>query len=232
MQSIKHHLLSPWRRLLAALVFSTLMGVLLLVIRTLSGGSFRYWFLLWNLFLAWLPLGFALWLRWLTGRERLYSITGLALFALWLAFLPNSFYLLTDFSHLHNTGEASILYDVVLFGAFAWNGYVLGFISLVLVHFELLKRLKRSVAHAVVGICLLLCSFAIYLGHYQRWNTWDIVVNPAGLLFDVSDRIINPVAHTDTFVMTLAFFILLGGMYVVIWQIAQLLREFPAGIKR
>ncbi|OGL38025.1 hypothetical protein A3J32_01995 [Candidatus Saccharibacteria bacterium RIFCSPLOWO2_02_FULL_46_7] len=98
---------------------------------------------------------------------------------------------------------------------------MLGFASLLIFHQALLKRLKKRSAHQIIAGIILLCSFAIYLGRYLRWNTWDVLINPAGLLFDVSDRLLNPSSHPQTFVTTLSFFVLLGSTYTVVWQMVQ-----------
>jgi uncharacterized membrane protein len=192
--------------------------MVLFIFRVIDAGNYRYNFLLWNLFLGWLPLLFA----WLLVRNLQYrrwlSRDNLLLTALWIGFLPNSFYLVSDLIHLHITGEVSLLYDAVLFFSCIFNGYVAGFASLYLVHHELLKRKEWWRAHTIIAGVLLLCSFAIYLGRNLRWNTWDVLVNPAGILFDVTDRLISPFAHPQVFVTTTTFFALLGTMYVVLWQ--------------
>lgn len=207
-----------------ALLISNAACLFLFLLRSIESDSSRYWFLIWNLFLGWLPLGFAWWLSRCLQKGSWSRPGSVILTFLWLGFLPNSFYLVSDLIHLHATGEVSLLYDVVMFSLFIFNAYVAGFLSLYLVHRELLKRLTRYQAHTVVGGVLLVCCFAIYLGRSLRWNTWDVLVNPAGLLFDVSDRIINPGAHPQAIVTTSTFFILLGCMYMVIWQLAQALK--------
>jgi len=215
---------SGHRRVVYALLLSNGVSLLLLGLRILESETTRYWFLVWNLALGWLPLLFAWWLvsrvrrtRWLSWQNALLSV-------LWLGFLPNSFYLVSDLIHLRVTGEVSLLYDVVLFCSFIFNAYLAGFMSLYLLHRELLHRLQRQNAHTVVAAVLLACSFAIYLGRNLRWNTWDVLINPAGLLFDVSDRVVNPSLHPQSFVTTATFFVLLGSMYVVIWQLVEALR--------
>lgn len=213
------------RQLLTAFGLSNLVCVVLFVGRVWgSSGSWRYAFLFWNLFLAWLPLLFA----WLLAKQlkvhRWLSWQALLLTALWLGFLPNSFYMTTDLIHLQSTGEVSLLFDLVLLMSFVWNSILLGFTSLYLVHRQLLKRLETNAAHTVVGVVLLLCSFAIYLGRYLRWSTWDVLINPAGILFDISDRFISPRAHPHTFTTTATFFLLYGSMYIVIWQLIHTLQ--------
>jgi len=57
-------------------------------------------------------------------------------------------------------------------------------------------RIPRRLAHISMAVVLLACSFAIYLGRYLRWNTWDIVTQPFALLFDITDRLMHPLQHS------------------------------------
>ena len=75
-----------------------------------------------------------------------------------------------------------------------------------------------AVSAFVVRVCDL-------LGRYLRWNTWDVVINPMGLIFDVSDRIINPGSYTLTFVVTGVFYVLLGSTYAVIYRLIEIIRS-------
>jgi uncharacterized membrane protein len=216
--------LDALHRLAQAIVISNAVSIGLIAVRFMASTNYRYWFLLWNLFLAWLPLLFA-WLFHRTVRQgRLWHWKTLALLAAWLGFLPNSFYILSDFVHLRATYEVSLLFDVVMFSSFVWNGFLAGFMATFVVHEELRRRMVGRRADMVIGIVLFLCSFAIYLGRFLRWNTWDVIFNPAGLLFDVSDRIINPGSYPRTFATTGTFFVLLAGMYTVIWYLVAYLR--------
>jgi len=222
---IAKRLSQPVRQLLVSLIISSAASTVLYGLRVVASENTNYSYLLWNLLLAWLPLLFAWLLYQRLSRERWLSVGNLLLTALWLGFLPNSFYILSDFIHLRSTGDVSLLYDIVLFASFAWNGFVLGFMSLFIVHRQLIKRVSAAMAHTLVGGVLLACSFAIYLGRYLRWNSWDVLINPTGLLFDVSDRIINPAAHPQSLVTTSTFFILLSSIYLVLWHAAQVLRR-------
>src|ERR671937_3226132 len=89
--------------------------------------------LVWNLLLAWIPLGLALLLydrR--VRRAGIATLTGIGL--LWLLFFPNAPYIVTDFEHLAgNTGRA-FWYDGVLIATAASTGLLLGFVSLYLLH--------------------------------------------------------------------------------------------------
>lgn len=212
------------RQLVAVLGVSNLLCLIFFAGRVISSGNWRYGFLFWNLFLAWLPLLFAWWLAKRMPKHRWLSVGSVLITLLWLGFLPNSFYVTSDLIHLQSTGEVSLLFDLVLFMSFVWNSLLLGFISLYMMHKQLLKRLTPTTAHFVIAVVLLLCSFAIYLGRYLRWSTWDVLINPAGILFDVSDRFISPRAHPQTFTTTASFFMLYGTMYIVIWQLIGILQ--------
>lgn len=202
-----------------ALLISNLVSIVLFVMRVTATHSTTYWFLFWNLLLAWVPLIFVLMLRSELKRKSWKEPLPVIYTLLWLGFLPNSFYLMSDLIHLQNSEPTRVLFDAVLFLSFIWNGLVAGMLSIIWVHHALLRRLGRATAAGVVSVVLLLTSFAIYLGRNLRWNTWDVLINPAGILFDVSERVINPFSHPQVLLTTVTFFMLLGSMYMVVWQI-------------
>ncbi|MDZ7785916.1 MAG: DUF1361 domain-containing protein [Candidatus Saccharibacteria bacterium] len=222
-KSVERLRANPARRVVAALVMSHAASVLLLAARTAEAGTPRYHFLLWNMFLAIVPLVFSLWLRSRLKHGSWLAWKNLAITGLWLMFLPNSFYLVTDLIHLHQTYEVNIYYDIVLFTGFIVNGLFTGFMSLYLVHVELAKRVRRWDAHMVMAGVLLLASFAIFLGRFLRWNSWDLFLHPAGVLFDVSNQFIDP-ASPSALVTTGSFFVMLTTSYAVVWTLASYAR--------
>lgn len=208
-------------RLLPALVLLSLFCLVLLVARLFITGTFRFWFIPENLALAWLSLFFG-WLLILgLGRWRWFSWQNVALSLAWLVFLPNSWYVLTDFLHVFSTGEISQLFDIVMVFTLAIVGFTLGFASLYLVHLEFLKRWPEKTSHLLVGAVLLLSSFGIHIGRDLRWNTWDVVVNPGGLLVNVSDRFVAPLEHSRAVNVTLLFFVMLSVFYIAFWLVAS-----------
>ncbi len=209
------------KHITTTLLISSLVSCMLLAIRVSVTGSVRLSFLVWNLFLAWLPLFFALWLTTQYKNKNVPSYKEIIIWLLWLGFLPNSFYLISDFIHLQSSGEVGLLYDTAMISSFVLNGLLLGYISLYLVHKLMKQYFGSRVAYFIAQAVLLLSAFAIYLGRYLRWNTWDIVLNPLGLAFDVSERIINPGSYAYTFVVTGVFYALLGSLYAVLYSLAQ-----------
>ncbi len=214
-----------YQRLLYALIASNSVTLVLFLLRSAESQTDRYWFLVWNLFLAWLPLSFAVWLAVRLRTASWLAWQNILLTVLWLGFLPNSFYLASDLIHLHETGEVSLLYDIVMFCSFIFNAYIAGFMSVYTMHRQLIRRFATRWAYMMIAGVLLACSFAIYLGRSLRWNSWDVLVNPAGILFDVSDRVVNPAAHPQSFVTTVTFFLLLMSTYAVVWELIRLLQS-------
>lgn len=210
-----------------ALLVSSGASIVLLVTRYLASSSMRFWFLAWNLVLAWLPLIFAWYLSQGLKTRRWASWQNIGFTLLWFSLLPNSFYLVSDFVHLRNTGEVSMMFDAVMLMSFAWNGLVLGFLSVLVVHRELIKRLPQKAVLTSLGVLFLLCSFAIYLGRYLGWNSWDILLSPAGIIFDLSDRIIKPTSFPNTFTTTTMFFVLLTSTYYTFYNLIRVLQVKP-----
>lgn len=210
-------------QVLLTLLASSAISMLLLGIRIMVTGKYNFWFLSWNLVLAWVPLIFALALRIRLFKHPFVSWQSLGLLIVWLGFLPNSFYLMSDLIHLQSSGDTIILFDIAMVMSFIINGLILGYMSIYIVHSLLRPRMTSRQSWLAVQLIFLASSFAIYLGRYLRWNTWDILFNPFGLIFDISERIINPVLHIQTYIVTFTFFIVLSATYTIIYQLAHVL---------
>jgi len=201
------------------------VSVGLFVAGALANHSLQFGYMLWNLFLAWLPFLVSAGLLRSLHRHLWSSRWPLLLTLLWLLLLPNTFYMISDFIHLQDVARHNLLYDVVMFTSFIFTAALLGFSSLYLVQAELRKRVSLRTSSLLIGGVIFLCSFAIYLGRDLRWNSWDVLVNPAGILFDVSDHLIHPFQQGDMFSMTASFFVLLSSLYVVGWQLGEATRH-------
>jgi len=214
---------SARRQFTLALGAATLVSIGFFAYGAWRNHSFAYDYLPWDLFLAWLPLVFATWLTRILHRKDWSSWEGLLASVLWLLFLPNSFYMISDFIHLQDVRSVDLLYDAIMFTSFIYTAVLLGFTSLYLIHLELKKRMNQVRASAWIGSVLLFCSFGIYVGRDLRWNSWDVLTNPGGLLFDVSNRLANPTGQM--FVTVISFFVLLSITYALVWGGTRLLRE-------
>lgn len=170
----------PRRRLLVALGPPCAAALALLAARMIRAGDLEYGFLAWNLFLALVPVGAALGLQALDRR----GSTGrtVALVVVWLLFLPNAPYIVTDSAHLTvhltSTVGAPPWLDVLLFAAFAWAGLLAGFLALHVVH-RLAEARWSPVATWAGAVCVVVASSAaIFVGRYAQWNSWDLLIRP------------------------------------------------------
>ena len=211
------------RRALAvgALLLASAFGTAMVAVRVLYTGSGEYRNMLWNLVLAWVPFVVALEIY--DRHRRGASPWRLALPAVvWLLFLPNAPYLITDFKYLAELDGAPVWYDAMLLMTFAWLGLLLGFGSLYLMH-AVATRLAGTVAGwaGVVGV-LGLTAFGVYLGRFHRWNSWDVVRDPTGLAGDLWSGAADPLAYPQTLAVTVALGAFLTLGYLVLYSFLRL----------
>lgn len=103
----------------------------------------------------------------------------------WLAFFPNAPYIVTDFVHLEHRPPVPFWYDLILLFSAAFTGLFLGLFSLFEIQTALKKWISPKMAFLFTLPALLLCGFGVWLGRFQRYNSWDIVSDPLGLARDL-----------------------------------------------
>jgi uncharacterized membrane protein len=201
-----------WHRFLSrhgvypAALVSALAAALILS-RVAFTGSRMYLFLGWNLFLAWVPVAVALlFARVPEGRRQWPKLAALG--ALWLVFFPNAPYLVTDLLHLGESPQAPKWFDAAMLFTFAYSGCVLGFLSLSAVHARVQKALGGRAGWAFVVAVSGLSGFGVYLGRFERWNSWDVISEPTALLRDVAEVTLR--ARTLGFTALFAALLLAG----------------------
>ncbi len=150
--------------------------------------SFLHDVLIWNLFLALLPLLFALF----AYRSRHAWFTAICS-ALWLLFFPNAPYLMTDLMHVLNLPLWNAEFSRPTLHLSPWLtlahlaigfflSMVAGMFSLRIMHLKASARLGKGWAWLLVGGISLLSGYAIFIGRYLRINSWDALRKPAALL--------------------------------------------------
>ncbi len=183
-----------------------------------------FFFLLWNLLLAWLPLFFALSLRGVARFRPSYPL-GVALLLLWLVFFPNAPYIVTDLMHLQARPPVPLWYDLLMIFSFAWTGLMLGFWSVVEVHKFVARHFSGGWAWAFVSLALVLGGIGVYVGRFQRWNSWDLFANPFALFADIAAVMWHPLAHLATFGMAFVMAGLLVLAYLTLMLLAKVVHD-------
>ncbi len=204
----------------AWLMASSAFSCLLLFGRMAMTGSPEYFFLPWNLFLAFVPYWIT---RWMTSDLRIIEskVKFLMALAVWLLFIPNSFYIITDLVHFTRIRTAPKWFDLLLIFSFAWNGILCGIISLRRV--ETLITLMRGKQFSVlmVFIVMWLCAFGIYIGRFLRYNSWDIIADPFSLAGEILDMVIHPFANEYAWGMTLCYSVFMTLIYFTIKKLGE-----------
>jgi uncharacterized membrane protein len=175
--------------------------------------------IVWNLFLAAIPLALSFWLfvRRTIKRSPLWWL-GLIVF---IAFLPNAPYLLTDIIHLINAIRAgySIWITTLVFIplhllaiGIGWEAYV---ISVINQSYYLEKQGVKKFVPISEFFTHILCAIGIYLGRFLRFNSWDVVTQPNVLLTST----LNDLTDKKPLLVIFITFIVLTVFYWITKQI-------------
>ncbi len=205
--------------LFAVLLLSSALSVTLSLLRIWYSDTRHYAFLNWNLILAWAPLALAFVLWRLDRRRNRRPLLMALLFGSWLLFFPNSPYLVSDLIHINARDNVPLWYDAMMIFTYAWNGLILGFVSLWIIQQMTARRLGWFASWIFVTLTLAATGFGIYLGRFQRWNSWDVLVDPLGIVKQVLQYLFNPFDYPRTIGVTLLF----GGFLIVAYLTLTLL---------
>ena len=179
----------------------------------------------WNLTLALVPVAFALVLF---HRSERRSLVWWLLAAVFVAFLPNAPYVLTDVIHLVDDARAAsastivsmaVLSQYAVFFLVGFEAYV---VSLILLG-RYLERAGRTtwVLPVELGVHAL-CAIGIQLGRINRFNSWDLITRPGHVGRSLGDL--------DPFLLLLAFAVVTVG-YAVMKQVSLALAAVARNVR-
>jgi len=210
-----------------ALTFASAVSGALVLGRIAWTGKLRYAFLIGNLFLAWLPLLFAVMACDHFKKETKRNWRFGALAGVWLLFFPNAPYIFTDLIHLTNRYFAHFWVDLTLILLCAFTGLVLGFVSLYLMQSVVARMYGRAASWFFVAAVAGLSSFGIYLGRFLRFNSWDVLVKPVKLYHGINHWATDPLANANTFAFPVLFATFLFIAYVLLFALTRLPQPQP-----
>ncbi|PSL21477.1 DUF1361 domain-containing protein [Chitinophaga ginsengisoli] len=198
------------------LLVSVSFTMLLLFTRFVYTKELAYCFYVWNTFLAVLPLLFS---RFLIRLNR-FNLRAILLLGCWLAFFPNAPYMITDLFHYTEKPPVPKWFDLLLVTSAAWNGLLLGIVSLMQIEQFLARYLKERWVKITVMISFMLCGYGVYVGRYLRFNSWDAVTEPQKLLYTFSLHILRPQEHIMMWAFTFLFGTMFGITYFTLKQLS------------
>lgn len=206
-----------------------------------DGMTFGYRFLFLNIFLASVPL--LLGLLFPVIRQRLKGalrtaaciLTGF----LWLLFIPNAFYILTDFMHLNSNvlvnmpgdtyrsaieyarGDAMFMLDsLLIFCTVIFGGYA-GGLALVQAYRYFRYKTGKGSALLLMSTIILLSSVGIFIGRFGRWNSWDALYQPWAIVGDLYQQLATPALSERFVVVVLTGIIFHLLSFWVVYHVAR-----------
>ncbi|HIK28427.1 MAG TPA: DUF1361 domain-containing protein [Oscillatoriaceae cyanobacterium M7585_C2015_266] len=163
-------------------------------------------------------LGIDIWLFRQHGTRSLLWWFG---FMVFIAFLPNAPYVLTDIIHLIEDIRQgysiwiislALIPQYLLFMLIGFQAYVLS-----LIYFgEYLKRQGWSQYILPVELILhALSSIGIYLGRFERFNSWHILTQPDQLVMSI----FNDLTEKKPVLVMIVTFLIIAGLYWLMKQV-------------
>lgn len=193
-------------------------------IRDLLANAWQAWnihsgWIAWNLFLAFIPLALSFWLFRRPSQSR--SLLWWVGFLVFIAFLPNAPYLLTDIIHLIKAIRdyysvwiiTLVLIPPHLIAILAgFEAYVLSLINLA--HYLKQQRVGQFVLWAEL-LTHALCAIGVYLGRFKRFNTWDFLTQPD----DLARSVVDDLTAKRPVLVIIITFVVLTVLYWVMKQV-------------
>jgi uncharacterized membrane protein len=222
-----------------ALALASGVNMSLVVARTLWTWNLGCAFLVWNLFLAWLPLVFALLACEQFERNQKWTWRFSAFAVSWLLFFPNAPYIFTDLIHLvrslhFHAGRYIVVepgtrfwVDMILIVSAALTGLILGFLSLYLMQQIVTRRYGNMAGWGFIAATAALGSFGVCLGRFSRFNSWDVLVRPIELCQGIGSMVTSPFAQPTVlaFPLLLATFLFLA--YLSLYALTHMQQMQP-----
>lgn len=192
----------------------------LMLFRIIYTGHLLFAFLVWNLFLAYVPYAIS---KRITSHAVQTKWKFLLRTVVWVLFIPNAFYIITDLFHLDMNNEVPLWYDLALLLSFAWSGLLFGILSIRQMEKLFEKTFNKKSDLFFILPIMALNGFGVYIGRYLRFNSWDILTNPLQLTNDILYLFVHPIRNRFDWSMVVCYTLLLTMIYYAIKKISKVL---------
>jgi len=200
--------------------YSVMFSLSLVLFRIWYSHELTFIYMPWNLFLAYVPYQLLKTYKpKIRGLES--QVAFLGIFIVWLLFIPNAFYMITDLFHLFQREKVPLWLDLVLLMSYAWNGMIFGFLSVRQMEKNLLEMLPKLAPSMFVGSMMFLNAVGVYLGRYLRFNSWDIITNPFSLAVEICQLFAHPLENRAAWAMILAFTVMMTIIYTMLHKLSK-----------
>lgn len=159
---------------------------------------------------------------WILHGRRERSLRWWMGFLVFITFLPNAPYVLTDVIHLIwsirwvDSIWIITLVLIPLYLLFMLVGFEAYVLSLINLGYYLQRQGWKKFIWPTELIIHALCAIGIYLGRFIRLNSWDIITNPDGLVMSVMTDLIG---KRPVLVMAVTF-VIISSLYWLMKQVS------------
>lgn len=178
--------------------------------------------IIWNLFLALIPLTLSFYLF---RPSALRNVGWWTIFIIFIIFLPNAPYILTDSIHILELSPHYPLWSVVLvllpqYILFIVAGFQAYVISLANLDNYLASQSIQQYQILVNIVIHSLCVVGIYIGRFERFNSWDFVTKPGEVFLT-----------TGADLLDIGKFFSIAIAFLIVWLISELTKLLNSKIK-
>jgi uncharacterized membrane protein len=196
-----------------SIIILTILAIVLNIFRVIIWNKFSFIWMIWNIFLAFVPFLISSLMLILLNEGKLNKVLFTIGVLIWIIFIPNSPYIITDFIHLGTTRSIPIVYDILLIFSSATVGLYLFFHSLFHIEQIIKSKHKKNTSLLIMIVFMILISFGVYLGRFLRFNSWDIFIDHSSLVNNIWEIISQAARHIEVYLYTGLFFFFLFLTY-------------------
>ena len=190
------------------------LAILLNLLRILIFKNKTFVYMFWNIFLAFIPFFISSILILNTNKNNIIKPFFILGFILWLLFLPNAPYVLTDFIHLGRIYGIPVMFDIFVLFSTAYVSLLMGLYSLRDMEKMILLKFSKMATNIIIGIVILFASFGMYLGRFLRFNSWDLFVSRSSLFSNIWRILTQTNSYLNVYFYTLLFFVFIYVSFI------------------
>ncbi len=202
-----------------SVLLMSLFSLFLVALRVIKTQQITGLFLVWNLFLAWMPLFVILLTRRFYSKSKIALMIGIII---WLLFFPNAPYIITDLIHIEILPKQLMWFDSLGIFVCAMTGLLVGLYSLRITHELISQHISKFYTWLIILFFSMISGFGIYLGRYLRFNSWDLFTHPFSLIRIALAELSSPLCLQNTIVFGLTILL----FYIAIGQKSSFQNEF------
>jgi uncharacterized membrane protein len=200
-----------------SIILLFILSFILVMLRIIIFGKYSLIYLLWNIFLAFLPFMISSIMFNFANEKKLKTIIFFIFGIVWLLLIPNSPYIITDLIHIGEIRKVPLLFDSFLIFGSASLGLLLGMHSMYDMERIIKMKFKKNVNILMITIFAFIIGFGVFLGRFLRFNSWDVFASPVSILNGIKEIFSNRSETVESLLYTVLFSVFILVFYLA-WK--------------